>query len=102
MGIQLPTSAPDSASPETRAPHRPWWEHWVHFAPQSSLRDLVEASAQAGVASSLYLSISVEQWHTQPAFGGQKFLPPFRRCSLVRDALHLLFCICWVFQGRIT
>jgi hypothetical protein len=35
-------------------------------------------------------------------FGVESFLLRSRRGSVVRGALHLPFCVCWVFQGRIT
>lgn len=38
----------------------------------------------------------------QLCFGVENFLLRSRRGSVVRGALHLLFCVCWVFQGRIT
>src|SRR5512137_878134 len=38
----------------------------------------------------------------QLGFGMEGFLLRSRRGSVLGGALHLLFCVCWVFQGRIT
>jgi hypothetical protein len=38
----------------------------------------------------------------QLRLGLRSFLVRSRRGSVVGGALHLFFCVCWVFQGRIT
>jgi hypothetical protein len=38
----------------------------------------------------------------QLRFEVENFLLRSRRGSAVGSALHFLFCVCWVFQGRIT
>ena len=38
----------------------------------------------------------------QLRLGLRSFLVRSRRGSVVGGGLHLFFCVCWVFQGRIT
>jgi len=38
----------------------------------------------------------------QLRLGLRSFLARSRRGSVVGGGLHLSFCVCWVFQGRIT
>jgi hypothetical protein len=38
----------------------------------------------------------------QLRLGLRSFLVRSRRGSVAGGALHLFFCVCWVFQGRIT